>query len=45
MEQKLDYLHNNPVVEGIVDEPEDYVYSSARDYAGKKGLIDIELIQ
>jgi REP element-mobilizing transposase RayT len=45
MEQKLDYLHNNPVVGGIVDEPEDYVFSSARDYAGKKGLIEIELIQ
>jgi len=34
MDQKLDYLHNNPVVEGIVDNPENYVYSSARDYCG-----------
>jgi putative transposase len=45
MEQKLDYLHNNPVEEGFVDKPEDYVYSSARDYAGIKGMIDVELIQ
>ena len=45
MEQKLDYLHNNPVVEGIVDNPEDYVYSSARDYCDIKGLISIELIK
>jgi len=44
MDQKLDYLHNNPVVDGIVDNPEDYVYSSARDYCGIKGLIDIELL-
>lgn len=45
MDQKLDYLHNNPVVAGIVDKPEAYVYSSARDYCGIKGLLDIELIE
>jgi len=44
MDQKLDYLHYNPVVAGWVDEPEHYLYSSARDYAGDKGLIDIELL-
>lgn len=42
--QRLDYLHNNPVVEGIVYEPEHYVYSSARDYSGKKGLLEIEFL-
>jgi hypothetical protein len=42
--QRLDYLHNNPVVEGIVYEPEHYVYSSAQDYAGKKGLLEIEFL-
>ena len=30
--QKLDYVHNNPVVAGMVAHPWDYVYSSARDY-------------
>lgn len=44
IDQKLDYLHNNPVVAGWVDAPEDYLYSSARDYAGGKGLIDILLL-
>ena len=39
--QKLDYIHNNPVAAGIVDRPEDYIYSSARDYAGIKGLLKI----
>ena len=41
LEQKLDYIHDNPVEAGFVDEPQDYLYSSARDYCGHKGLIDI----
>lgn len=45
MDQKLEYLHQNPVVSEIVFKPEDYIYSSAIDYAGKKGLLDINLIQ
>ncbi len=44
-EQKLDYIHNNPVAEGIVENPEHYLYSSARDYAGGKGLIDVEYLE
>jgi len=40
----LDYLHNNPVEEGLVFRAEQYVYSSAVDYAGGKGLLDIILI-
>jgi putative transposase len=45
MQQRLDYLHYNPVEAGIVDEPEQYVFSSARDYAGQKGLLDVEFIE
>ncbi|CAM3948852.1 transposase [Mucilaginibacter galii] len=44
MQQKLDYLHNNPVTAGWVDEPHHYLYSSARDYVGGKGLLDIVLM-
>jgi hypothetical protein len=44
MDQKLEYVHNNPVEEGIVDVPEEYLYSSARNYAGRPGLIEVELI-
>ena len=44
MDQKLDYIHNNPVEEGIVDIPEEYLYSSTRNYAGRPGLIEVELI-
>ncbi len=42
--EKLNYIHNNPVVEGLVNYPEDYVYSSARDYSGEKGLLDDVII-
>ena len=43
-EQKLDYIHNNPVRAGIVSNPVDYVYSSAQNYAGEKGLLNVEVI-
>jgi putative transposase len=32
--QKITYLHHNPVRIGVVERPEDWVYSSAGDYAG-----------
>jgi putative transposase len=43
LEQKLHYIHQNPVDAMIVEEQEDYLFSSARDYAGKKGLVKVEL--
>jgi REP element-mobilizing transposase RayT len=45
IDQKLNYLHQNPVVEGLVFRAEDYVYSSATDYAGQHGLLDILVVQ
>lgn len=39
--QKLDYVHYNPVDAGIVEKPEDYLYSCAKDYYGGKGLLEI----
>jgi REP element-mobilizing transposase RayT len=44
LEQKLDYIHNNPVKAEIVAEPHEYLYSSAKDYAGEKGLLDIVFV-
>jgi len=44
IDQRLDYLHNNPVKVNIVDQAEYYVHSSAVDYIGGKGLIPLELI-
>jgi len=42
--QKLDYIHRNPVEEMFVEEPHEYLFSSARNYADLKGLIDVILI-
>jgi len=42
-QQKIKYIHDNPVRAGIVETPEDYLYSSARDYCGKTGLIKVNL--
>lgn len=44
LEQKLEYIHNNPVKAGIVEKAEEYTYSSAKDYAGETGLLDISTI-
>ena len=42
--QKIEYIHNNPVEAEIVENPIDYKYSSAINYADGKGLIEVELI-
>ena len=45
VQQKLAYLHNNPVRSGFVNEPTDWKYSSAIDYyTEQKGMIEIEHI-
>jgi putative transposase len=41
LRQKLDYIHFNPVKRGYVDKPEDWRYSSARNYAGLEGLMPV----
>ncbi|NOQ27228.1 MAG: transposase [Bacteroidales bacterium] len=41
IEQKLDYIHNNPIKAGIVANPQDYLYSSARNYADMESVIEI----
>jgi hypothetical protein len=44
IDQKVNYIHQNPVLEGIIDNEEEYVYSSARDYVDKKGLVYIDFL-
>ena len=39
--EKLEYLYNNPVRDGFVRKPEDYVYSSASNYAGIESVLEI----
>jgi len=43
LEQKIDYIHNNPVRAMIVGKQEDYLYSSARDYTGESGLVKVQM--
>jgi REP element-mobilizing transposase RayT len=42
--QKIEYIHNNPVKAGIVEKAEDYLYSSARNYASLEAPIDIPVL-
>ncbi len=42
-DQKLNYIHDNPVRAGIVENAEDYLYSSARAFAGKSCLLEIPI--
>jgi len=42
--QKLRYIHDNPVRHEFVTHPEDWLYSSAIDYAGGKGLLNVDAL-
>jgi putative transposase len=42
--QKLNYIHNNPVRAGIVSNPKDYLYSSAANYCGEEGVINVSVL-
>lgn len=44
MREKIDYIHLNPVKRGYVDEARHWRYSSARDYEGVDGLLEIERV-
>ncbi len=44
LEQKINYTHQNPVRAMIVAAAEDYLFFSARDYSGEKGLVKVEMI-
>jgi len=45
VEQRLHYLHMNPVRAGYVIKPEDWLHSSARQYAGLEERFELELIE
>lgn len=42
MREKLDYIHQNPVKRGYVDKAEHWRSSSARNYEGQTGVIDVD---
>ena len=43
--QRLNYLHKNPVDAGFVERAEHWTYSSAANYCGLQGLLDITAIE
>ena len=44
LRQKLNYIHANPLRREFVDLPEHWRYSSARNYAGMKGILDVDML-
>ena len=42
IKQKINYIHNNPVVQGFVTDPVDWKYSSARNYADDETVLKID---
>jgi REP element-mobilizing transposase RayT len=42
---RIQHIHENPVREKIVELPDAYVFSSARDYAGLHGLVKVKVVQ
>ena len=42
--QKINYIHQNPVKAGIVFRAEDYIYSSASNYAGLGGVMEVDVL-
>ena len=42
IDQRINYTHENPVKTMIVANPHDYLFSSAVDYSGGKGLVEID---
>jgi REP element-mobilizing transposase RayT len=44
VEQKVEYIHRNPVEAGLVLEPWQWKYSSAIDYSGGKGVLEIDYL-
>jgi putative transposase len=44
MRQKVTSTHNNPVRRGYVDDATHWRYSSARNYEGLPGLLEVETV-
>ena len=43
-EGRFKYTHENPVKAGLVEKPEDYLYSSARNYADLDSVMEVDII-
>ena len=45
LDTKLNYIHQNPVRAGLVLDPAHYKYSSASNYAGLGGVMEIDFLK
>ena len=44
LHEKVNYIHRNPVEDMLVEKEEDYLFSSARNYANLDNVVEVELI-
>ena len=44
IDQRINYIHENPVRSGLVARSEEYLYSSARNYAGLSSVVEIDVM-
>ena len=44
LQEKLRYIHENPVRKGLVERPEDWPFSSAAHYAGGQSAIPVDSV-
>lgn len=44
IKQKVEYIHNNPVAEKLVTLPEDYIFSSARNYSDLENELEVVVL-
>ncbi|MBI3136778.1 MAG: transposase [Bacteroidetes bacterium] len=44
VQQKLNYIHMNPVAAGLVSDPLDWKYSSARNYNGDQRVLEVDVM-
>ena len=43
IDQRVNYIHENPVRSLVVANTYEYLFSSAVDYAGEKGYVDVQI--
>ncbi len=41
---KINYIHQNPVKAGLVKQPEDWLYSSAANYAWREQMLEVKIL-
>ena len=44
LKQKVEYIHDNPVKAGLVERAEDWLYSSAKNYLGQGGVLEVDVL-